>query len=160
MSVRDFSAAETQAVYRAIHERRDMRHFAGGEVAPDVLRRLLDAAHHAPSVGFMQPWRFIRVRDAALRQRLHATVEQERVLTARALGEREDEFMRLKVEGLLDAAELVAVTLSDRPKDVHVVLTGRRCPPEIIELADTVTEMTMVKHAFKAGIPAQRGIED
>ena len=51
-------------------------------------------------------------------------------------------------------------TLRQRPKDVHVVITGRRCPPEIIELADTVTEMTLVKHAFKAGIPAQRGIED
>ena len=51
-------------------------------------------------------------------------------------------------------------TLRNRPSHVHVVLTGRRCPPEIIELADTVTEMTMVKHAFKAGIPAQRGIED
>jgi cob(I)alamin adenosyltransferase len=51
-------------------------------------------------------------------------------------------------------------TLRTRPSHVHVVLTGRRCPPEIIELADTVTEMTMVKHAFKAGVPAQRGIED
>jgi len=54
----------------------------------------------------------------------------------------------------------VLQTLQSRPKDVHVCLTGRRCPPEIIELADTVTEMTLVKHAFKAGIPAQRGIED
>jgi len=54
----------------------------------------------------------------------------------------------------------VLQTLKTRPSHVHVVLTGRRCPPEIIELADTVTEMTMVKHAFKAGIPAQRGIED
>jgi cob(I)alamin adenosyltransferase len=51
-------------------------------------------------------------------------------------------------------------TLTARPKDVHVCLTGRRCPEEIIALADTVTEMTMIKHAFKAGIPAQRGIED
>lgn len=54
----------------------------------------------------------------------------------------------------------VLTTLRNRPSHVHVVLTGRRCPPEIIELADTVTEMTLVKHAFKAGIPAQRGIED
>src|SRR5574343_175549 len=52
----------------------------------------------------------------------------------------------------------VLQTLRDRPKDVHVVITGRRCPPEIIELADTVTEMTLVKHAFKAGVPAQRGV--
>ncbi len=56
--------------------------------------------------------------------------------------------------------EGVCETLRTRPKHVHVVLTGRRCPAELIELADTVTEMTLVKHAFKAGIPAQRGIED
>ena len=54
----------------------------------------------------------------------------------------------------------VLQTLQARPGGVHVVLTGRRCPPEIIALADTVTEMQLVKHAFKAGIPAQRGIED
>jgi cob(I)alamin adenosyltransferase len=51
-------------------------------------------------------------------------------------------------------------TLRGRPSHVHVCLTGRRCPPEIVELADTVTEMTKIKHAFNAGIPAQRGIED
>lgn len=51
-------------------------------------------------------------------------------------------------------------TLRQRPPQVHVCLTGRRCPPEIIELADTVTEMKLVKHAFQAGVPAQRGIED
>ncbi|MBK6613815.1 cob(I)yrinic acid a,c-diamide adenosyltransferase [Ottowia sp.] len=51
-------------------------------------------------------------------------------------------------------------TLRQRPRDVHVCLTGRRCPPELIGIADTVTEMQLVKHAFKAGVPAQRGIED
>ena len=56
--------------------------------------------------------------------------------------------------------EDVLQTLRQRPAHVHVVLTGRRCPPEIIALADTVTEMTKVKHAFEAGVPAQRGIED
>ena len=54
----------------------------------------------------------------------------------------------------------VLQTLRTRPSHVHVVLTGRRCPPEIIELADTVTEMALIKHAFQAGVPAQRGIED
>ena len=123
-----FEAHEAAAVYRAIHERRDMRHFAGGQVAPEVLRRLLDAAHHAPSVGFMQPWRFIRIRGQALRQQLHRVVEHERVLTARALGEREDEFMCLKVQGLLDAAELLAVTLADG-REKHVF--GRRTLPQM-----------------------------
>ena len=54
----------------------------------------------------------------------------------------------------------VLQTLRERPPQVHVVLTGRRCPPELVALADTVTEMRLVKHAFQAGIPAQRGIED
>ena len=54
----------------------------------------------------------------------------------------------------------VLQTLEQRPRDVHVCLTGLRCPQELIDIADTVTEMTLVKHAFKAGVPAQRGIED
>ena len=54
----------------------------------------------------------------------------------------------------------VLQTLRERSGHVHVCLTGRRCPPEVVGLADTVTEMTKIKHAFNAGIPAQRGIED
>jgi len=128
-----FSAPERQAVYRAIYERRDMRHFNGGEVAPELLRRLLMAAHHGPSVGFMQPWRFIRVSAAALRQQLHAVVEVERIRTAQAMGEREDDFMRLKVQGLLDAAELLAVVLPDG-REKHIF--GRRTLPQM-DLAST-----------------------
>ena len=56
--------------------------------------------------------------------------------------------------------EAVLQTLTTRPPQVHVVITGRGCPQEIIDIADTVTEMTLIKHAFDAGIPAQRGIED
>nr|WP_092128531.1 5,6-dimethylbenzimidazole synthase [Polaromonas sp. YR568] len=123
-----FSDAEQQAVYRAIFERRDMRHFSGGAVADDVLQRLLSAAHHAPSVGFMQPWRFIRVRSRPLREGVHALIEQERVLTAQALGEREDEFMKLKVQGVLDAAEVLVVALPPG-REQHVF--GRRTLPEM-----------------------------
>ena len=123
-----YSPEERAAIYRAIGERRDMRHFAGGSVAPDVLTRLLTAAHHAPSVGFMQPWRFIRVRDAALRAQLHACVEAERLRTADALGERRDTFLQLKVEGMRDAAELIAVALADG-REAHVF--GRRTMPDM-----------------------------
>jgi cob(I)alamin adenosyltransferase len=56
--------------------------------------------------------------------------------------------------------ESILECLRNRPPHVHVVLTGRNAPTELIELADTVTEMTLVKHHFKAGVPAQRGIED
>ena len=123
-----FSEAERAAVYRAIHERRDMRHFSGGTVPEDVLLRLLRAAHHAPSVGFMQPWRFIRVKRKDLREGIHALVEQERVRTAEALGERQDDFMKLKVQGVLDAAEVLVIAMPPG-REAHVF--GRRTLPEM-----------------------------
>ena len=56
--------------------------------------------------------------------------------------------------------EPVLAALRERPSHVNVVLTGRNAPQELMDLADTVTEMTLVKHHFNAGVPAQRGIED
>ena len=123
-----FSPEERAAVYRAIAERRDMRHFAGGEVAPELLARLLQAAHQAPSVGLMQPWRFIRITRPELRESIHTLVEAERVRTAEALGERSDEFMRLKVEGIRDCAELLVAALMDG-REAHVF--GRRTLPQM-----------------------------
>ncbi|WP_214509584.1 5,6-dimethylbenzimidazole synthase [Pseudomonas brassicacearum] len=123
-----FSQAERDAIYRAIAERRDMRHFSGGTVEPALLRRLLEAAHQAPSVGLMQPWRFIRISDRALRGQIRELVEQERIRTAEALGERSDEFMKLKVEGIDDCAEvLVAALMEDRERHIF----GRRTLPEM-----------------------------
>ncbi|WP_334044748.1 5,6-dimethylbenzimidazole synthase [Burkholderia ambifaria] len=123
-----FDDSAIAAVYRAIFERRDMRHFTPAPVDPATLARLLRAAHHAPSVGFMQPWRFIRITDAALRTAIHALVEAERRATADALGERQDEFMRLKVEGVRECGELLVVALTD-DRERHVF--GRRTLPEM-----------------------------
>ncbi|ROM74866.1 5,6-dimethylbenzimidazole synthase [Pseudomonas brassicacearum] len=123
-----FPQVERDAVYRAIAERRDMRHFSGGTVEPALLRRLLEAAHQAPSVGLMQPWRFIRISDRALRGNIQQLVEEERIRTAEALGERSDEFMKLKVEGINDCAEvLVAALMEDRERHIF----GRRTLPEM-----------------------------
>lgn len=124
-----FSPDQRRAVYRAIAERRDMRRFTpGSTVSDEVLARLLAAAHAAPSVGLMQPWRFIRVTDDALRRRIHALVDAERRLTATALGERADEFLALKVEGILDCAELLVVALGEG-REAHVF--GRRTMPHM-----------------------------
>ena len=124
----DFTAEEIAAFYRLMAMRRDIRHFLPDPVDDALLGRLLGAAHLAPSVGFMQPWRFIRVRDPQLRTRIHALVETERVQTARALGEREDEFMRLKVEGILECGELLVAALC-HGRDAHVF--GRRTMPDM-----------------------------
>lgn len=70
-----------------------------------------------------------------------------------------DELTYPLIYGWLPLQEVLQ-TLRERPRDVHVCITGRRCPEEIVELADTVTEMRKIKHAFNAGVPAQRGIED
>lgn len=123
-----FSEEEIQGVYRAINERRDMRHFLSTPLPPEQLLRFIQAAHHAPSVGYMQPWRFLRITDPALRRELHQHVNEERLLTAKALNERSDAFMQLKVEGMLSCAELLAVALMDG-REKHVF--GRRTMPEM-----------------------------
>lgn len=123
-----FSEAEIAAVYKAIAERRDMRHFKPDPVDPVILAKVLEAAHQAPSVGLMQPWRFIRITDTAVRKAIYDLVQHERALTATALGERESEFMRLKVEGIMQCGELLVVTLCDQ-REQHIF--GRRTLPEM-----------------------------
>lgn len=123
-----FPDQQITGVYRAIAERRDMRHFLPDPVNTETLARLLQAAHQAGSVGLMQPWRFIRITDRSLRASIYDLVEQERRLTAEALAERQDEFMKLKVEGILDCGELLVVALPDQ-RERHIF--GRRTLPEM-----------------------------
>ncbi|HEY8118465.1 MAG TPA: 5,6-dimethylbenzimidazole synthase [Methylophilaceae bacterium] len=128
-----YSDAEVAAIYKVIAERRDMRHFVPKAVDQAVLERILNAAHHAPSVGLMQPWRFIRISDQAVRKQIHQLVDEERIKTAQAIGEVETtarmaEFFRLKVEGVLDCGELLVVSLCDK-REKHIF--GRRTLPEM-----------------------------
>lgn len=101
-----FTEAERAAVYRAIHERRDVRSQFRPDPLPDaVLARLLRAAHHAPSVGFMQPWRFIIIRDRAVRERIHGLYSDA---NREAAADYSDDatraaYRKLKLAGILDA---------------------------------------------------------
>lgn len=139
------------AIYRAIAERRDMRHFLPEPVDPELLQRLLQAAHHAPSVGFMQPWRFIRITSREVREAIHALVEAERINTAKALGEREDEFMRLKVEGILECGELIVTALMPQ-REQHIF--GRRTLPEmdLASVACAIQNMWLAARAEGLGM--------
>lgn len=146
-----FSNEEIAAVYKAIAERRDIRHFLPDPIAPALLARLFSAAHSAPSVGFMQPWRFIRISDPNLRTSIHRLVEEERINTAQALDEREDEFMRLKVEGVRECGELLVVALMDKCEK-HVF--GRRTLPEmdLASVACAIQNMWLAARAEGIGM--------
>jgi 5,6-dimethylbenzimidazole synthase len=126
--IHEFNESDKKAIYRAIYERRDMRHFSGGTVSTEVLTRLLNAAHYAPSVGFMQPWKFIRISDIDLRKAVCNHVDEERIETANALGEKKEAFMHLKIQGILDAAEVLVVALREG-REKHVF--GRRTMPQM-----------------------------
>lgn len=156
--MQDFSYPEQdkEAIYRVIAERRDMRHFLPTPVAAEILTKILHAAHHAPSVGLMQPWRFIRITDINTRQKIHQLVDQERIHTAQAIGEHEDttrmaEFLRLKVEGILECGELIVVTLCDKRKE-HIF--GRRTLPEmdIASVSCAIQNMWLASRAEGLGM--------
>jgi len=146
-----YSNEDIAAVYKVIAERRDIRHFLPDPIAPELLDRLLNAAHFAPSVGFMQPWRFIRISDPNLRTSIHRLVEEERSNTAHALHEREDEFMRLKVEGIRECGELLVVALMDRREEY---IFGRRTLPEmdLASVACAIQNMWLAARAEGIGM--------
>lgn len=123
-----FNDSDIFAVYRAIDSRRDIREFVAGALPEGLLQRLYAAAHAAPSVGFMQPWRLIHVSDPALKASMVEIVNAERLRTAEVLPSRTAEFLRLKVEGLKSCAELVVVALMDGCER-HVF--GKRTLPEL-----------------------------
>ena len=126
-----FSDEERAAIYKCIYNRRDVR----GEFLPDaipdpVLARILDAAHHAPSVGFMQPWNFIVVRDPAVKEKVHAGFAKAHAEAAGMFEpERAAVYRDLKLEGIREAPIGICVTC-DRDRAGPVVI-GRTHQPNM-----------------------------
>jgi 5,6-dimethylbenzimidazole synthase len=125
-----FDESERRAVYRAIRERRDVRRGFLPEPMPDeLLNRLLDAAHNAPSVGLMQPWRFIVIRDFAVRQAIHKTfLDANRQARDSYEGEQQKNYAGMKLEGILEAPQNLCVVCNSRSSQGHQL--GRRTMPE------------------------------
>jgi 5,6-dimethylbenzimidazole synthase len=121
--VGEFTEAEKRGLYRAIYERRDVRdHFLSSPIPEDVLRKLLDAAHHAGSVGFMQPWSFIVVRSPEVKQRVKALFEQANAAATEAFeGERRAMYSRMKLEGICEAPVNLCVTCDPTRNGPHVL---------------------------------------
>ncbi len=125
-----FSASEREAIYRVMQARRDIRHFTARPLPADVLARILEAAHMAPSVGFMQPWNFIIVTSLAIRQQIRDSFDRinAQELAKLTHDERHVLYRNLKLEGILEAPINMAVTC-DRRRDQPFVL-GRGPMPE------------------------------
>jgi len=125
------SADERDALYKVIYSRRDVRgQFLADTVPDEVLHRVLDAAHHAPSVGFMQPWDFIVVRDFEVRKQVKEGFEKAHAEAAALFDEeRRERYLSFKLEGILDAPVGVCVTC-DRTRSGEVVI-GRTANPEM-----------------------------
>lgn len=118
-----FSEQERSAVYKAIHTRRDVRdQFLPDPIPNDVVHRLLEAAHHAPSVGFMQPWNFITIREQADRDRVWQAFSSANDEAVGMFPEsQQSKYKSLKLEGIRKAPLNICVTC-DRNRNGDVVL--------------------------------------
>lgn len=119
------------AFYDVVHRRRDVRRgFLPDDVPGDVLMRVLAAAHAAPSVGFMQPWRFVLIGRGAVRERLRASFERASAVTRDALGDEalQREYSALKLQAFDDAPLVIAVTCDTNEPRGHGL--GRRTWPQ------------------------------
>lgn len=125
-----FDEFERLAVYRAIRERRDVRRGFLPEPIPDeLLYRLLEAAHSAPSVGLMQPWRFIVVRNPVVRQSVHKIfLDANQEAVTRYQGEQQQNYASMKLEGILEAPQNLCIVCDSKNSQGHAL--GRRTMPE------------------------------
>jgi 5,6-dimethylbenzimidazole synthase len=119
----EFTEAEKRGLYKAIYERRDVRdRFLPAPIPDDVLHKLLDAAHHAGSVGFMQPWSFIVIRSPEVKERVKAIFDRANVTAAEVFeGKRRQMYSRMKLEGICDAPLNVCVTCDPTRNGPHVL---------------------------------------
>ena len=133
----DFSEQEKAAVYKAINCRRDVRKgFLNKSIEEDVLQRILEAAHAAPSVGFMQPWNFILIKDSETREKIKANFEESKSTEAALFKDEQKElYNSLKLEGIVESPLNICITC-DRTRHGESGL-GRSLQPEM-DLYSTV----------------------
>ena len=148
-----FSEEEKDAVYKVIYNRRDVRSFLPTPIPEDQIHNILKAAHHAPSVGFMQPWNFIIVSSDETKEKLAWTADKER----RALaihyedeGEKETKFLGLKIQGLKEAPITICVTSDPTRGGSHVL--GRNSIPETDMLSTACAIQNMWLAACAEGL--------
>jgi len=108
----EFSDDEKMGLYKAIFSRRDVRSkFTSSPIDDGILTRILNAAHHAPSVGFSQPWNFILIKDPQTKQKIKKSFDEERKRSSQFVDEpKRSKYLSFKLEGICDAPVNVCVT--------------------------------------------------
>ena len=126
----DFSEQEKESFYKAIYSRRDVRsNFTSEPIDNQVLTRILKAAHHAPSVGFSQPWNFILVKNIETRKKIKESFEKEKDRSSNLVEEpRRSKYLSYKLEGILESTINVCVTYD--PTKTGSFVIGRTSIPE------------------------------
>ena len=149
-----FSECDRAAVYRAIETRRDVRsHFLPHPVPDDLLARLLAAAHHAPSVGFSQPWDFVIVTDLGIRRAIKAAFERENVRAAQNYtGERQDLYRSLKLEGILESPVNLCITCNRTRGGEHVLGKNNIFDADLFSTCCAVQNLWLAARAEGVGV--------
>ena len=126
----EFSDDEKAGFYKAIYSRRDVRsHFTSESINDKVLTRILNAAHHAPSVGFSQPWNFILIKNQKTKNKIKKSFDIEHLRASEQIeGSKKSEYMSLKLEGILESPVNICITYD--PTKFGPFVIGRTSIPE------------------------------
>jgi nicotinate-nucleotide--dimethylbenzimidazole phosphoribosyltransferase len=141
-----------EAVHRVIAERRDIRRFRPDEVPDEVLQRILEAAHRAPSVGLMQPWRLIVVRSMETRIAMRRLAQRERLRQADRFSERARHFLDQKIEGIVEAPLGICVCCDHGEPDVEILGRGTIPETDIYSAACAVENLWLAARAEGVGV--------
>jgi nicotinate-nucleotide--dimethylbenzimidazole phosphoribosyltransferase len=147
-----YDEAERDVVHRVIAERRDVRRFRSDAVPDDVLERVLAAAHRAPSVGLMQPWRLIVIRALDTRIAVRRLAQRERLRQADKFDERTRQFLDQKIEGVVEAPLGVCVCCDHGDPDAQILGRGTIPDTDIYSAACAVQNLWLAARAEGLGV--------
>jgi nicotinate-nucleotide--dimethylbenzimidazole phosphoribosyltransferase len=139
-------------VYRVIAERRDIRRFRSDDVSGEVLRRVLEAAHRAPSVGLMQPWRFLVIRSLDTRIAMRHLAQRERLRQAHLFDDRARQFLDQKIEGIVEAPVGICICCDHGDPDEAVLGRGTIPETDIYSTACAVENLWLAARAEGLGV--------
>ena len=128
--VKDFTEEEKKGFYKAIYSRRDVRsHFISKSIEDDILSKILHAAHHAPSVGFSQPWNFILIKNIETKNKIKKSFEEEKKRSSQLIEDpKKSKYISFKLEGILESSVNICVTYD--PTKFGPFVIGRSSIPE------------------------------